>query len=152
MSHEYRFTVEPERTERAFFHVFLLAYPSIVFRFLFCRMPSVETLSYILISPLLALRNLLSAYLSHAMALSGTDYHLTLETGYFSFGVSEDADKHLANSYEVIQHVFKSRGCWTFLTHDGWMVFLPPDAEGEEAVSFVRAKQAEHSQPLQAGG
>ncbi|MDM8543026.1 hypothetical protein QUF90_18275 [Desulfococcaceae bacterium HSG9] len=145
---EYKFTVVPERRERTFFHVIFLAYPAIIFGFLFCKKPFEEKLPYIFFFPVLALRNLIAGLKSHFLFRVDVAYCLILYDSHIAFGVSEDVDNLLANSYNNIKRIFKSYSSWAALLHDGWIIYLPPGNEGGSAVNFIRKKRNKHNNKL----
>jgi len=147
IEYEYKFTTNPERRERAFFHVFLIGYPVLIVKFLFGRKPSGDTVFYVIFFPLLAIRQLFTGLAAHCLFRVDIDYHLILYDTHLAFGPAGDKDKLMANSYASIRYIFNSYGCWNLLLHDGWFVHLHPGDEGEVALEFIRKKQesAQHS-------
>lgn len=136
----YSFELRPQRRESAFFHALFLTYPGLVARYLFRRRPTVETIFYLLFSPLLALRNIANGIVCTFPFCPDITYRLTLHDSHLSFG--PDLERALmANSYGAIEAVFRADKQWCALLHDGYIVYLPPAQAGESAVSAIKDKQ-----------
>lgn len=136
-----RFRLGPVRRTLALSCTLLIVYPILIGRFLFLRPPSVETVLYVILSPILILRNFLNALFSVHPLPFGVDYAVTLHDAWFSFGLDGDDDQ-MANHYSAIRRSFKVRGSWTLLLRDGWLVFLPPGDSGNEAMRRITARQS----------
>src|SRR5437016_1980869 len=122
----FHYRLGPARRAAVLLFAMFVSYPRLIGRFFFLKRPSTRTIVYVVLSPLLILRNLLSTFFSSYPAPVRLDYAVTLSDNHLAFGRDDDTR---ANSYASIEDSFKLGGCWTLLLHDGWLVFLPPGSD-----------------------
>lgn len=136
----YRFAIDAQRRESTFFRALFCAYPVVLGRFFFGRRPSADTVAGLLLAPLFLVRNSLTGFFSTSFC-DLSDYRLGLHDHHLSFGVGDDEDRHLANRYELVIHLFQAHGAWVALLYDGYLVYLPPGPEGDEAAEVIRTRR-----------
>ncbi len=138
----FQYRLGPARRAVALAFTLFIVYPRMVGRFIFLRPPSFDTVIYLVLSPWLIYRNVLSTFFSSYPLPFDLDYVVELCERYCSFGPGEKRNR-MANSYSTIKDSFRIRGKRTLLLRDGWLIFLPPGDDGETAWRTIHEKRTQ---------
>ncbi len=86
------------------------------------------------------MHNGFTAILSNYLFRPNIDYRIILYESHIAFGVGEDSDKLLANSYESLKTFFRSHKQWAALVHSGWIIYLTPSDDGDFVKKYIEDK------------
>ena len=134
---EYRFRINLGTRWAALLYVWFIIFPKRCFNCLLH--PNLDRLlCNLILGPLFGIKRVLVNLVSIFPLSPFLEYTVRLYDQHFAFGLEESL---MANSYSVVEDIFRIGRRQVALLHDGWIVFLPMSPEGEVVVDHLRRRK-----------